>query len=437
MPEATRPSRILPGILPGILALSVLLRLGAALSLGNTVTDLPGIADQVSYHNLAVRISEGYGFTFDRLWWPLTPAGEPTAHWSYLYSLFLAGVYSLVGASPLVARLVQVLLVGVLHPWLAYRLGKRAFGEKPGLAAAAGTAVYLYFVYYSAALMTEAFYITAILGTLELSLVLVQDRNGSGKISRNREIPVAAALGLVLGITLLLRQVYLLFVPFLFLWIWWGQKRRQARNLLIAVAVMIAAILPATLFNFRQFDAFVLLNTNAGYAFFWGNHPVHGLRFMPILPQPGAYQRLIPEELRSLDEAALDRALLQRGLGFVADDPARFLQLSISRIPAYFQFWPSPRSGTLSNIARVGSFGLFLPLMAWGVVANFPRRWSAPQTIYLLFALVYTGVHLLTWALVRYRLPVDALLLIFAGPVLYRLLQAAGRLAGRRLRLAA
>ncbi len=31
------------------------------------------------------------------------------------------------------------------------------------------------------------------------------------------------------------------------------------------------------------------------------------------------------------------------------------------------------------------------------------------------FAIVYTGIHLLTWALIRYRLPVDMVLIPFAG----------------------
>jgi hypothetical protein len=33
----------------------------------------------------------------------------------------------------------------------------------------------------------------------------------------------------------------------------------------------------------------------------------------------------------------------------------------------------------------------------------------------LLFAGVYTAIHLLSWALVRYRLPVDAVFIIFSS----------------------
>jgi hypothetical protein len=42
----------------------------------------------------------------------------------------------------------------------------------------------------------------------------------------------------------------------------------------------------------------VLINTNAGYAFFWANHPIYGAHFVPILtPEMGTYQSLIPQEL--------------------------------------------------------------------------------------------------------------------------------------------
>jgi hypothetical protein len=34
---------------------------------------------------------------------------------------------------------------------------------------------------------------------------------------------------------------------------------------------------------------------------------------------------------------------------------------------------------------------------------------------------IYTTIHLLTWTLVRYRLPVDAILIIFAGLALVEL----------------
>jgi len=416
-----------------IIIVSVLLRIAASFYLGNQVEDLPGTADQISYHSLALRITGGYGFTFDRTWWPLTAAGTPTAHWSYLYTLFLVAIYTLFGSNPLVARLVQAILVGILMPLLTYKIGYAIFNERVGRIAAGAVAIYTYFIYYSATLMTEPFYITCILISFFLAIHLV-DRpvDQSGPQDQRQNIILLILLGLSLGCAVLLRQLFLLFIPFLLAWIWlkrYGPRfNRQGFQLIIPLAVIALMILPITLFNYARFGHFVLLNTNAGYAFFWGNHPVYGTRFVGILtPEMGTYESLIPPELRDLNEAALDSALLRRGLQFIADDPVRYLLLSISRIPVYFQFWPSTESGMVSNLSRVTSFGLFLPLMLYGLIRllldGYTRRWSDPVWLLLLFALVYTGIHLLSWTLIRYRLPVDAVLLIFAGYAIYDLTQ--------------
>jgi 4-amino-4-deoxy-L-arabinose transferase-like glycosyltransferase len=413
-------------ILIVVLVISVSLRVAAAFYLGNTAEVLPGTFDQVSYHNLAQRILAGFGLTFDTFWWPATPAGEQTAHWSYLYTFYLTVVYFIFGPNPLVARLIQAIIVGLLHPYLAYKLGTRVFNTNVGLVSAGITAVYIYFIYYSATLMTEPFYILTILASLLLVMYLAQSPQEAGR-SKAGEYGLAVLLGLSLAAAILLRQLFMLVAPFLLLWTGYARWRYTRKiplvSLLLPGAVILLTILPFTLFNIQRFDRVVLLNTNAGFAFFWGNHPIHGTNFYDILPpELPSYQQLIPRELRSLDEAALDQALLREGLQFIVDDPLRYILLSINRAKDYFVFWPSAESGLISNFTRVFSFGLFLPFMLYGLfLALFNRRWvptlslSTPVMLLLLYALLYTVIHLLTWTLIRYRLPVDAVLIIFAG----------------------
>jgi hypothetical protein len=67
-------------------------------------------------------------------------------------------------------------------------------------------------------------------------------------------------------------------------------------------------MLPWIVRNYIAFDQFVLLNTNSGYASYWGNHPVYGTKFIPILPEEmGTYLDLLPRDLlkQGLNEAAL------------------------------------------------------------------------------------------------------------------------------------
>jgi hypothetical protein len=79
----------------------------------------------------------------------------------------------------------------------------------------------------------------------------------------------------------------------------------------------------------------------------------------------------------------------------------------------YFKFWPSSASSSVSNLGRVLSFGLFLPLMVWGLWLSF-SRWRRFSLLYL-FMVIHTSIHLVSWPALRYRLPVDAVLMVFAG----------------------
>lgn len=423
----------------GIVIVAIGLRLLSALYQGNTVADLPGIYDQISYDELARRVIAGYGFSFEEAHWPATRAGEPTAHWSYLYTLYLSGVYWLTGASAVSARVLQAVLAGALHTWLSWRIGNRVFGSAVGIAAAGLTAVYIYFVYYAGALVTETFYIIGVLWTIDCVLRLHRTltQPSSAPMARNRAWWLWGEFGLAFGITVLLRQVFLLFGPFLFAWLCWAVLRRRnvtreplraqvgslLRGSLLSVLILVFLIIPWTLRNQRVFGTFTPLNTNAGYAFFWGNHPIYGTKFVDILPEDGpSYYDLIPSDLLPLNEAELDRALLKLGLQFVLDDPVRYALLSVSRAQEYFKFWPAPDSGTISNVARVGSFGLVLPFVLYGLWRAGKLTWRASDPyqqasiiLLLSFCLIYSGIHLLTWALIRYRLPVDAVLLIFAA----------------------
>jgi hypothetical protein len=58
-------------LLLAILLLSVLLRAGVALYLGDTV---PAGKDEQSYSELAARLATGHGYSFDRPWYPFALA---------------------------------------------------------------------------------------------------------------------------------------------------------------------------------------------------------------------------------------------------------------------------------------------------------------------------------------------------------------------------
>lgn len=412
-------------ILIAIIIFSVLVRFATAFLLGDQAEPISGAYDQVSYDTLAQSILAGKGFSFPTNWYPFTSANEPTSHWSFLYSLYLVAVYAVFGHHPLAARLIQVLLSG-LNILLAYRLGRRLFGEWPGLAAAALTACYAYLIFFNAALMTQSFYVLTVLAAIGLSFSLVETPN----------LKRWVWLGLVLGLGTLLRQTMLFFAPVLFIWIWWSRRRSSVTNresssanaslapvmgILVSLCVVAALILPWTVRNYLTYHDFLLLNSNGGYWLYSSNHPNQGTNFDPNYAAP------IPDNLRGLSEPAMDRTLYREALGFISADPTRFLLLSINRTKDYFWLAPSDQSGLINNAARIFSFTLYLPFMLYGLWLSRHRWWDClPMYLYVAFD---TGLSLISWAAPRYRLPSDSVMIIFAG---FAVVSLANRMARLR-----
>jgi 4-amino-4-deoxy-L-arabinose transferase-like glycosyltransferase len=407
-----------------ILILALLLRVGAAFYLGE---DLVGeqqerAQDQVTYDALAQSLLAGRGYSFEQDWYPgFTPAGEQTAHWSFFYPLFLAGVYGVFGHHPLAARLLQALVSGGLSIWLIYHLGRRLAGERVGLLAAFLGAVYAYFIYYDAALMTESFFTLGTLAIFTLSFELVGIRKAKDAMVPIRWSGLWLLLGVALGLTTLLRQTLLLFLPFWLVWIYWaGWKKIRWYEPLISLGVLIICILPWTVRNYIVYKAFLPLNSNAGYALYSANHPDHGTQF------DQDYAAHLPDDLigKGLNEAQWNTALTQRGLQFILDDPRRYLLLSLDRIPIFFNAWFSPESSLVSNLMRVLSFGLYLPFFVYGLVLSLHD--ARDFTLIYLFILIFSAIHILTWASVRYRLPIDALMMPLAAMALLDLTRRLG-----------
>ncbi len=456
-------------ILLAIIALSVLLRVAVALYLGDST---PPAKDETSYSQLAMRLAGGHGYSFDRPWYPFAPADAPTAHWSFLYTAFVAAVYSVAGPHPLAARLASAILAGILFPLLLYYLSRRVFPSPPPLTignspltidhlSALLAALYAYFILYSAMVQTEALFICALLWSLERALAVEQ-------ALRRGETPAWPAwlgLGVSLGLAALLRQSILPWVAVLFLWLL-ARALLAARaagrpsafpaflrfppfpsallRLVLAGLVIIAFILPFTLRNYAVYGDFLLLNSNAGYAMYSAQHPMHGSSFQEYAAAP------LPEELvpLGLNEAQWDKALMARGVGFVLAEPGRYLLLSLSRVRDFIEFWPTANSSLVFNLGRVLSIGIFLPFMLYGLylslrpsqltinhspipqltITHSPLTISHFSLLYL-FILIYTLLHIFSWAMSRYRLPVDAVLLLFAALAIVDL---ANRWAARR-----
>jgi 4-amino-4-deoxy-L-arabinose transferase-like glycosyltransferase len=110
-----------------------------------------------------------------------------------------------------------------------------------GLLAAGFTAVYTYFIYYAATLMTEPFYIVTILLSL-LFAVLYVEQGRASKPEHKKDLLWGVLLGLSLGATILFRQIFLLFLPFLFVWVWWARRHQAGRAPFLPLVISAALV---------------------------------------------------------------------------------------------------------------------------------------------------------------------------------------------------
>jgi 4-amino-4-deoxy-L-arabinose transferase-like glycosyltransferase len=266
------------------------------------------------------------------------------------------------------------------------------------LVAAAITAGYAYFVYYSATLMTEGLYLVAIAASLSLTLGL------AARPSLRRWLAWSVAVTM----TSLLRQVFMPMAGLLFLYVLWHARRQvKVRHVVLAGALAAALILPWTVRNYLAFDRFLLLNSQAGQVLWNANHPSLGTDF------DAAAMFAIPPDLKGANEVDLSNELMRRGLREIAANPGRFLWLSLDRLSIFFIFYPMRQSAPFSNVARTASFGVCLPFILAGLLLSL-REWRRWTLLYLFIA-AYTFIHVISWVQIRYRMPVDVALVPFAA----------------------
>lgn len=391
------PRRIRPIV--AILLVAFLLRAAASVYLGNEVSGISGAQDEVSYSILGQRLVDGFGLTFPVDWYPWIKADEPQSYYSGTMSLYLAGIYAVFGYVPLIARLITALLgTGVV--WMMYLLARRLFGERIALITAAIGAVYTYLIFYGATLVTETPFMFALLVAIYMAYEVADD-------------PVPwkwCALGVGLALTILFRMAVVFYVPVLTAWVL--MRRRKWDYWALAPIVIIALfVLPFTLRNYRLWGEFALLETQFGHVFWNGNHPGHEGNFHPFRTFP------IPDDVLALhNDVKITKKLLAMGIQNIQEHPKYFVTLTLTRLREFFMFWPTSESGTFANALRVLSFGIMWPFAVAGLYIS-RHQWRELTPIYL-FALIHTGVYSVTWTMVRYRIPLDAVLIPFAAVAL-------------------
>jgi hypothetical protein len=225
--------------------------------------------------------------------------------------------------------------------------------------------------------------------------------------------------GVCIGLSVLTREAGLILLLALLGWYLLVHRpfRKAILNWGIVAVIAILTVAPWTIRNYTQFNAFVPVSTNGGINFYIGNNPEATGRFDWRIPPGAQWDVASPNGEFELQASKLG---YREGLRFIADNPLRFLSLTVKRI---FSLYSPP----LSNISldapktellfRLAWAGLYIPLLLFALVSlryvTGPkgRMWALVYFILLSQSLPY----FITFVGTRYQLPIIPLMALVAA----------------------
>ncbi len=277
----------------------------------------PPADDGTFYHTVAVRISQGLGYTW--AW----PDGVVTyaAHYPVGYPALMGAAYALLGAKPVSAMLLNALLgsllVAAVHS-LAWGVSTPARARLAGLAIALNPTLIL----YTAAIMTEAA-AAAVLVLLASYALFVRKKSG-GALWR---LPLGVFGALLLSI----RPQLLPLLPVLGVVAVSGSWRSRLRGAVEVSLIALACLLPWTLRNCSKMDGCVFVSANGGWNLLIGTLPEGKGSFAPIAGET------VPIECRNeFGEAGKDRCFGRAGARRIREEPLAWLSLAPSKLGQLF-----------------------------------------------------------------------------------------------------
>ena len=379
--------------------LVVLVAIGFALRLGFMLAthslNAPPVEDALDYHNLALNMLAGKGYSLD---------GVQIVNRAPAYPVMLALIYALVGAHPSAVRLVQALLISLLVP-LIYIVGKRGWNPQAGLLAASLFAVYPFSIFWGQYMITENLLVVLF---VVLAALLVKPAE-AGPL---RLLGAGAAMGLAL----LTRPTALPVVVGLFIWLLFAVPHARKLLLLTAFLVLgaVAAMSPWIARNYAEYGQIIPFTSGygssaGGYVFWISNNALTAKpgdkwgRYVDPALLPDYKEYTAPPT----DPASMDRKGYQFGLRYMADHPADVPGLLLGKFLRFWNVFP----GTALYTRAVGALALLLlPFFLLGL----RELWRHPSTggMPLAFIVDTLLVGLIFWADTRTRSPAEPFILI-------------------------
>jgi hypothetical protein len=318
------------------------------------------------------------------------------------------------GAIPAI-RLAQAILL-VVQCALIAAIARRIFG-KPAVAfvAACMAAIYPFFVFYQGLLLSETLFNTLLLAGIA---ALYWWRG------RGLRIDLALVVASLLFVAATLTKATLTALPPLLLaatasvaGVGW---RRVTAIFVTAVCLYIAFMSPWWIRNAVVLGTFVPFTTSGAANLYLGNNPHN--------PNAGtdwahdAESALVARINALPSELERQHAYSKAALDYIKQNPEAFLRAAGKKFIRFWNIVPNAAEykSAFYSVISAASFGPVLLLALIGAVRCW-RQWRMLAPLYLIIG-YFTLVYVVTIASLRYRLPLEGLLIVLAAEPLTALL---------------
>ena len=338
----------------------------------------------------------------------------PSAYMPPLYPMFLYAITSVVGTSPggvVAVELVQVGL-GVLSCTLMFLIGRAWMGERTGLLAAAGFAVFPLIAFMPSQISAAGLFVAVLLGVVWLLI-------RAGETGR---IGWYILAGLAFGMGVLARAQFILFLPAVWIWLWTSRSERRWTGGALLTVCVVLVLTPWTVRNSEVLGVATPLTTSGGFNLWQAYNPsstgTHTAYTVPAYTPPSdltADLEAIPHTSRY--EVEIDSVYKSHALDAIQSDPSRVVPLAAKKLWLYWgHFGGSGVSypGAQSPLFW-GPWWLALPFFVLGLWRSLrENRWREHSFLYL-YLMGQTAVVIAFFVLPRYRLEILPVVLLFAA----------------------
>jgi tetratricopeptide (TPR) repeat protein len=381
--------------------------------------------------------------------------GQDVFYQAPLYPYVLGTIYWVIGRDLLLVRVAQAVIGALSCVLLALAASRLFASRRAGAIAGLGLALYAPAIFFDALVqkaVLDVFFVCLALWILsgivdeshspchprraERAKQTLPTSQGLGAIGHQGRALGWFWLGLVMGALSLTRENALVLAGVMLAWAIVRRMDGSAERTRLAAAGaftlgLALVIAPVAIRNSLVGGGVFLTTAQFGPNFYIGNNPradgsYASLRFgrgAPEFERQDAKALAEEAERRRLTDAEVSGYWTGQALDFIRSDPRAWLRL-LGRKAALLvnrtemldtesqethEEWSTP----LRVAARVGHFGVLVPLAVLGVIVTWPRR----RQLLVVYALVlaYAASVVMFYVFARYRYPLVPFLMLFAA----------------------